>query len=1003
MKRSEFQNKEPRLFRQLLIIGLISLGSFLKASSQEYFQQKVNYSIQVTLNDKHHELNAFETVEYINNSPDTLRFLYFHLWPNGYSNNETELAKQLISTYGKQKLFNDTELKGTMDSLDFKIDDLEVQWNLLSEQPDICRIILNKPLLPHDSIKITTPFHVKIPKGVSSRLGHIGESYQISQWYPKPAVYDQTGWHQMSNQDQGEFYSEFGSFDVSITLPANYIVGATGTLQNSEEAEMLDRLAADTTWIKNPDAKKDNFPPSSGQLKTLRYTENQIHDFAWFADKRFHVLKGKAKLPYSGREITTWVMFTDFQADLWKDAVPYVNNSIEYFSKLIGDYPYQSFTAVQSALSAGDGMEYPGITVIGVAKDAYALDEVIAHEIGHTWFYSALGSNERRFPFLDEGITSTYEQRYMHKRYPQKKLWETNVRNLKLAKFFHIDQMPVQQMRELEWLSQARDNLEQTINLQADDYTYLNYSLIIYNKTAMGFNYLRAYLGDSLFDTGMQEYYRRWASKHPQPNNLRKIFETTTGKDLSWFFSDFIGTTKRMDYEIASLENRKLLLKNKGELASPVVIAGMMGDSICFEKWVDGFEVQKWIDIPPGNYSALKIDPRHVAPEIFRLNNNTRTSGICPKADPIRTQLYLTLEDPEKRYIMYIPVVNWTREDGFMLGIALHNGILTPKPFEYFVMPFYTFNNPGLAGFGKIRYNITPYNLFIRKAAISLEGTQFGAPGNQNYQKITTGFEVYFRARQMNKSVTQKVYGNMIWASNLFQIEHQMEAKMNTYLQFGYQLDKNSVVNPYNLMVSSESSQTFVKTSTELNYRISYYGKRKGMDIRLFAGTMLKNNLVIPFYAFSPSGRSGPEQYLYEGTFPDRFSVYPTTFWSKQMRFNEGGLVSPVNEKLGYSRWLISISLTSTLPEKIERLPVKPFVNLLLNDHGSGMGNDSHVFCEAGLKVGIWDFFEISIPLIVSGNIENITGSFKDRIRFVFKLDAISQVKLNSGIGFEIR
>jgi hypothetical protein len=212
--KHEFLNELSLMIRQLLISCLIIIGSFLEVSSHEYFQQRVNYKIQVRLNDKIHELSAFETLEYINNSPDTLRFLLFHLWPNGYSNNQTELANQLFSINGKQKLFNDQELNGYMDSLDFRIDELQVQWNQLPGQPDVCQIILNKPLFPYDSIKITTPFHVKIPKGVTSRLGHIGESYQISQWYPKPAVYDQTGWHPMSNQDQGEFYSEFGSFDV---------------------------------------------------------------------------------------------------------------------------------------------------------------------------------------------------------------------------------------------------------------------------------------------------------------------------------------------------------------------------------------------------------------------------------------------------------------------------------------------------------------------------------------------------------------------------------------------------------------------------------------------------------------------------------------------------------------------------------------------------------------------------------------------------------------------
>jgi hypothetical protein len=175
------------------MILMIVSGSNYKASAQEYFQQEVNYRIQVTLDDKHHSLVASETVEYINNSPDTLHFIYFHLWPNGYSGNNTELAKQLLGSQGKQKLFDDPELKGYIDSLNFTVNAKPVDWQLLPGQPDICRIVPEKAIHPGDTLKIATPFHVKIPKGVTSRMGHIGESYQISQWYPKPAVYDKTG------------------------------------------------------------------------------------------------------------------------------------------------------------------------------------------------------------------------------------------------------------------------------------------------------------------------------------------------------------------------------------------------------------------------------------------------------------------------------------------------------------------------------------------------------------------------------------------------------------------------------------------------------------------------------------------------------------------------------------------------------------------------------------------------------------------------------------------
>ncbi len=983
----------------LWLTCFILAGFSQAAFPQRYFQQEVNYKIHVTLNDKRHELNSFESVEYINNSADTLRCVFFHLWPNAYSSNNTALAKQLSGWRGKEHLFKDLELKGYIDSLDFKVGNKIVQWNLLPDQPDICNLILNEPLCPGDTIIITTPFHVKLPKGVSSRLGHIGESYQVSQWYPKPAVYDRSGWHPMPYLDQGEFYSEFGSFDVYITLPDNYTVGATGDLQNEDEKERLNNLAADTSWQSTTEVTYEDFPVSSDQFKTLHYTGTEIHDFAWFADKRFNVLKGSVHLPESGREVTTMIMFTNQQADLWMNALDYVNSSILFFSNTIGDYPYNTFTAVQSALSSGVGMEYPGITVIGLADDPYALDEVIAHEIGHNWFYSALASDERRYPFMDEGITSVYEERYLHNRYPEKKLWELYFRKRKAAAFMHIEKMPVRRVPELEWLIQARQNLEQPIDLPAADYSSVNYGSIIYSKTAIGFNYLRAYLGDSIFDASMHVYYRKWKSKHPNPDDLRSAFELSSGKDLSWFFGDFIRTTKRIDYGVVSLSSGQVLIENNGEMESPLVISGMTGDSIFFEQWSDGFKGRKWIDIPAGDYSEIKIDPFHVMPELFRLNNNIRRSGIFRKADPVQPQLLFTIEDPDRRSLIYIPAINWTRENGLMLGMALTNGFTVSKPFEYFIMPFYSFNGPELAGFGRLAFNVTPYDRLVRMATFSLEGTQFGAPGNQNYHKAKAGLDIYFRTKKMNDPVNQKVYGYFIAASDLYQIELPAKAMMLSYLLFGYKLEKTSMVNPFSLSAAFESNKAYNKVSAEFRYRYSYYGKNNGLDMRLFAGTLLKETPDVPFYALAPGGRSGRDNYLYDGTYPDRFGVFPTTFGSRQMTLSEGELVSPVNDSLGYSKWLISLSFTSSLPGVAARLPVKPFLNILLNDHGTGTGQNSLFYYEAGLKAGIWNFFEIYVPLMVSGNIESVTGTFKNRIRFVLKLDSFKQFKLTRGAG----
>ena len=395
---------------------LLTLLNF-NISAQEYFQQKVNYTIDVKLNDEDHTLTGMEYIDYTNNSPNDLGFIWFHLWPNAYKDNSTALCKQKIED-GSTSLYYASEAeRGYIDGLNFKVDGKLVRWEYDTEHIDICKLILNKPIRAGESIRISTPFFVKIPDAKFSRLGHVQQSYMITQWYPKPAVYDKDGWHKMPYLDQGEFYSEFGSFDVSITLPSNYTVGATGDLENKGEIKRLNQLAKVTDTI-TKFSNDLSFPLSDLTTKTLRYTQNNIHDFGWFADKRFHVLKGEVKVPHTNEKVTIWTMFTNNEADLWKNSIEYMHDALYYYSLWNGDYPYKQCTAVDGTISAGGGMEYPNVTVIGESGSAYLLEEVIMHEVGHNWFYGILGNNERDHPWMDEGLNSHNEIRYMRTKYP---------------------------------------------------------------------------------------------------------------------------------------------------------------------------------------------------------------------------------------------------------------------------------------------------------------------------------------------------------------------------------------------------------------------------------------------------------------------------------------------------------------------------------------------------------------------------------------------------------
>ena len=220
--------------------------------------------------------------------------------------------------------------------------------------------------------------------------------------------------------DQGEFYSEFGSFDVRITVPANYVVAATGELQNKEEVEWLKKRSS-FTWqpVKQKiklkgggiKTKVQASPESATQTKTLQYTQDRIHDFAWFADKTFIVNQDTCALP-SGRIINVYTYYTPANKYIWEKSIQYVKDAVRYYSRMVGEYPYNVVSAVQGPKSFGGGMEYPTITVYRPGGSEKELDLTIAHEVGHNWFYGILASNERDHPWMDEGINTFYENKY---------------------------------------------------------------------------------------------------------------------------------------------------------------------------------------------------------------------------------------------------------------------------------------------------------------------------------------------------------------------------------------------------------------------------------------------------------------------------------------------------------------------------------------------------------------------------------------------------------------
>ncbi|MGB2015674.1 MAG: M1 family aminopeptidase, partial [Flavobacteriales bacterium] len=233
-------------------------------------------------------------------------------------------------------------------------------------------------------------------------------------------------------------------------------------------------------------------------------------------------------------------------------------------------------------ISAGGGMEYPNVTVIGWSGSDFGLETVIVHEVGHNWFYGILGSNERDNAWMDEGINSFNETRYLLTKYGQQKDLSIMLEGReRLVDRLDLGAFQYKWIDELSYLFPARFGVDQPIQCHSTDLTAMNYGAITYKKAAAAFAMLQSHLGTARFDAAMQSYFDTWKYRHPGPADLQASMEASTGEDLSWFFEDWIQTTKRNDLELRKASTRKgLVVRNRGELASSAKVSGLRGDSV---------------------------------------------------------------------------------------------------------------------------------------------------------------------------------------------------------------------------------------------------------------------------------------------------------------------------------------------------------------------------------------------------------------------------------------
>ncbi len=970
---------------------------FTQSIKQASWQQKVDYSISVTLDDQNHKLRGFETMHYFNNSQDTLNELFIHLWPNAYKNKETAFAKQFLENGETAFYFSDEKDKGFIDSLDFLEDGKRCTWNFDELNQDLARIQLQKPLLPGAHCEISTPFLVKIPK-VFSRLGHDGQTYNMTQWYPKPVVYDTNGWNPLPYLNQGEFYSEFGKYEVFISLPKNYIVAATGRLQNPEEINYKAYKGQDVSVVENIYCKTS--------LKTLHFIQDSIHDFAWFASKNFGIVTGSVNI--GGREIETCV-YSQKKEDLNARNLESIKTALVYYSENAGVYPYTHASVVKSELKAGGGMEYPMITVCDFLNR-----EVIIHEVGHNWFYGILASNERRYPWMDESINSYFEAQAM--KFSKSEWQQTKQQNLiDLASDFSLDLMAI---------NAARQNSSQALGQASETFTDLNYGAIVYGKGSYIFKHLRDFLGQELFKKCFKTYYETWKFKHPLPADMQTVFEEVSGQKLDWFFQTQIQSDFKFDFKITKLKMApgSDSLKVYTNSVMPTPIGYYDQDKVLKMGWTKNGEIS--FAGNAGSFRNVKIilDPNKSVFDINR-KNNIYSSGSLLKRWPTPSVKLLTRPDVNpKRDLYVLPALGFNIHNGLMLGAGLHNWAIPVKKLEYMIMPLFAFSTQTLNGYANFNYKLTPLNYF-QTIDLGLKNASFNyTPIKENYTYYRSIGYLHFLFKPKNlrspiRNMVEIEYSNIAarWLKKATETPDSTQQKswfQTNIAPIDYHFARlvfihqnKRVINPYQFRAFIESgkyknnkSDYYFKPGLEVTFLKTFGKKNRGLSLRAFAGNFISNGKADNgLFMYRLGSKNGEFDYGMEHTLAGRGAN--TVVW--QNAITPGDDHMKLKGNLGnFLKGFLTINVSSHLPGKI---PFRPYADFCLMQKSAitdKNGKEVPMIYSAGIALDIIpESFIIYFPLSQSVALNDMQAnqrihSFGNRICFSLILNDLEPHRL---------
>lgn len=929
-------------FLQIKITLSILLYSIVNGGA--FAQYETNLTVK--LNDFTKELDIKQEFTYYNDSNYNLGIIYFNDWAHAYSNKNTGLAKRFAQEFKRSLHLAKKSERGyttIISAVDGEYEGLE--WERTQED-DIIKFRLNKPLLPKESVQLIITYKVKLPPNKYTDYGYDNRgNYYLKDWYLTPAVYDGK-WHLYSNKNLEDLYTNSTKTTIDFTYPkalflnSNFKENKRTEMTNSRRVELVaDNQKSAEIFLNVQNLFSTHITPEMKVVTSIsapRYDPieqgisiNRITDF---------IERNLGKYPHDKLLVS--------ETDYNKDPL-YGINQLPSFIR-----PYEQQFQFE--------MKFLKTALNSILRETLFLDP-------------------RKEQWLNSAIANYLMIAYVDEFYPDQKLLG-NLSRIWGIRSFNLAKMDFNEQYPFLYNLTARKNLDQALTTPNDSLIKFNQKIANKYKAGLGLAYLADYIGKEKVDESIKTFFKYYQLNKVKVLDFESILKRSTEKDINWFFSEYVSTDRKIDFKIKKVDKTedslRVTIKNKEGTNVPISMFGLKNDTLVSKYWFKDIKTLETFTVPNNQEDRLVLNYDQTIPEFNQRDNWKSLKGFLSSNKKLKFTFFKDSENPYYNQVFYVPVLNFNIYDGWVPGMRLYNKTLLERPFIYDFAPSYSFRENAFVGYGKFSYRkyLSKSGLYV--ANYSLGGSTSHFNVNSRYTSITPALSFGWRPDDLISNKRQVLSFRFVnifrdFDESLSDLANDPENPDYSVFNMRYLNRDNDILDYKSWFLDFQLAGKFSKLSFEYEYRKLFENNRQ-FNVRFFAGKFLSNNTDSDFFSFA---LDRPTDYLFDYSYLGRSE--DTGIYSQQIIIAEGGFKSFLDERYRFSdNWMATVNTSFNLWRWIE----------LYGDAGLVKNNgfkEKFVY-DSGVRLNlVTDYFELYFPFYSNNGWEISQPNYGEKIRFI--------------------